>query len=188
MTIQIDIKARGMEVNDRLNDYIVSKAEKLEKYLDGIQKATIELTYSKSARQASDRQNVEITVSGKGFVLRSEERSDDIFVAYDSALDKIHRRIEKYKGKRNRKRGDGVKVSELVYASMEKRDEVAEEPVIIRRKKFTLIPMDEYEAIEQGDLTGHEDFFVFYNMNTDSVNVLYKRRDGNYGLIETEIG
>ncbi|MBT3241340.1 MAG: ribosome-associated translation inhibitor RaiA [Chloroflexi bacterium] len=188
MTIQIDIKAREMEVNDRLNDYVVSKAEKLERYLDGITKATIELTYVKSARQVSDRQNVEITVSGKGFVLRSEERSDDIYVAFDSALEKLHRRIEKFKGKRNRKRGDGLTVAESVYESFEPMDEEAEEPVIIRRKKFTLIPMDEYEAILQGDLTGHEDFFVFYNMNTDSVNVLYKRRDGNYGLIETEIG
>ena len=109
-------------------------------------------------------------------------------MAFDSALEKLHRRIEKFKGKRNRKRGDGLTVAESVYESFEPMDEEAEEPVIIRRKKFTLIPMDEYEAILQGDLTGHEDFFVFYNMNTDSVNVLYKRRDGNYGLIETEIG
>ena len=184
MTVQVEIKAREMKVNDRLNDYVVSKAEKLERYLNGIQKATIELSYAKSARQATDRHIVQITVSGKGFVLRSEERSDDIFVSFDSALDKLHRQIEKYKGKRDRRRGDGITVSE----SMNIEDVVEEEPKIIRRKKFTLIPMDEYEAIEQGDLTGHEDFFVFYNMNTDSVNVLYRRRDGNYGLIETEIG
>lgn len=188
MTVQIEIKAREMEINDRLNDYVVTKAEKLERYLDGIQRAIIELSYAKSARQASDRHIVQITVIGKGFVLRAEERSDDIFVSYDSALEKLHRQIEKYKGKRDRRRGDGTTVSEMVYKSMNIEDVVAEEPKIIRRKKFTLIPMDEYEAIEQGDLTGHEDFFVFYNMNTDSVNVLYRRRDGNYGLIETEIG
>jgi putative sigma-54 modulation protein len=67
-------------------------------------------------------------------------------------------------------------------------EEVQEAPEIIRRKKFTLIPMDEREAIEQSQLLGHEDFFVFFNVNSNSVNVLYTRRDGTLGLIETEVG
>ncbi len=188
MTVEVEIKARDIKVNDRLNDYVISKAEKLERYLNDIEKAKIELSHSKSARQATDRYVVQITVNGKGVVLRSEERSDDIYVSYDSALDKMHRQIEKYKGKRKRGRGDGISVAESVYESMGAATPEVEEPKIIRRKKFTLIPMDEYEAIEQADLTGHEDFFVFYNMNTNSVNVLYKRRDGTYGLIETVIG
>ena len=67
-------------------------------------------------------------------------------------------------------------------------EEFEEEPVIARRKQFTLIPMDENEAIEQMKLLGHEDFFVFYNVNTNAINVLYHRRDGSYGLIEPQLG
>jgi putative sigma-54 modulation protein len=123
-------------------------------------------------------------------MLRAEERSDDIFAAFDSALDKLQRRIERYKGKRHRGRGDGVSLAEDALNILERQAQEEEEdlPRIVRRKKFTLLPMDELEAVEQSELTGHEDFYVFYNVDTDSVNVLYRRRDGSLGLIDTELG
>jgi putative sigma-54 modulation protein len=124
-------------------------------------------------------------------LLRSEERAEDVYVAYDSAIDKIQRRIERFKGKRYRGRGDGISMGEAAMEIIQQ--EIAEEmaaesePVIARRKKFTLYPMDEFEALEQMKLLGHETFFIFYNMGTSSVNVLYTRRDGTYGLIDTEM-
>lgn len=191
MSIQIDVKTNGFELNDRLYEYVRTKAEKLEKFVNGLEEARIELTHAKSARATSDRFVAQITLSGKKMLLRSEERADDIYVAYDAALSKVQRRIERFKGKRYRGRGDGTSIGEAAMEIIQ--EEIAqelaaeEEPVIARRKKFILYPMDENEAVEQSKLLGHEDFFIFFNMATNSVNVLYTRRDGSYGLIDTEL-
>lgn len=188
MSVDVEIKPHNIELNDRLEDYIVTKANKLERYLNQINEAKIELTHAKNARQAADRFVVQITIYGKGFTLRAEERTDDIYHSFDNALNKLHRQIERYKGKRHWGRGDGTSVAEATAENFEINEPVEPDVgVIARRKKFSLIPMDEREAIEQSNLLDHEDFFVFYNINTDSVNVLYQRRDGSYGLIETEI-
>lgn len=187
MAFHIDITGRNMEVTDRLNEYVTKKVSKLDRYLNDIIEAHVDLAYAKSARSASDRQVAQLTIRGKGFILRSEERADDIYAALDSALDKMQRRIERYKGKRNRGRGDGRSAAEVVPL-FEIEEEETDEPVIVRRKHFIMSPMDESEAIEQMSLLGHEDFFVFLNAATESINVLYKRRDGTYGLIEPEIG
>ena len=98
----------------------------------------------------------------------------------------MHRQIERFKGKRSHGRGDGVPASEVLPVPVEPSSEV--KTAIVRRKSFTLVPMDENEAIEQMALLDHEDFFIFYNVNTNSVNVLYQRRDGDYGLIEPKLG
>ena len=190
MTYEIEIYGKNMEVTDRINDYVTKKVVKLDRYLPGIEEARIDLSYLKSARSMADRQVAQITVRGKGFVLRSEERADDIFAAIDTALDKIQRRIERYKGKHYRGRGDGKSAAEVVEIPP---DEVLDEetgelkPAIVRRKHFILTPMDEAEAIEQMGLLGHENFFIFFNMKTNAINVLYRRRDGTYGLIEPDI-
>ncbi len=192
MAVEVDIYGRNMDVTERLHDYITSKVSKLDRYLNGIEEARVDLSYVKSARSASDRQIAQITISGKGFILRAEERADDIFAALDTALDKIQRQIERFKGKRYQKnRRDGKSASIAAWEAAGGPDvEVAERtaPVIARRKKFVLDPMDEIEAVEQMQLLGHQSFFVFYNVATDSINVLYTRRDGTYGLIETELG
>jgi putative sigma-54 modulation protein len=190
MSVQIDVKSHGFEVNDRLYDYVTKKTGKLDRYISDLQEARVELTHAKSARQASDRYVAQITLHGKKLMLRAEERSDDIYAAFDAALDKLQRRIERYKGKKYRGRGDGVSIAEATMEMMEKEisAEEREAPQIVRRKKFTLLPMDELEAVEQSELTGHEDFFIFYNVDTDSINVLYRRRDGTLGLIDTELG
>jgi putative sigma-54 modulation protein len=188
MTLEVDVYGQNMEVTDRINDYVTKKVSKLDRFLPDIEEARVDVAYVKSARSAADRQVAQITIRGKGFILRSEERSDDIFAAFDTALERMQRRIERYKGKRQRGRGDGRSAAEVVPE-----EEIEEEsselgPVIARRKRFTLVPMDEMEAMEQMELLGHELFFVFFNVNSNSINVLYKRRDGNYGLIEPAIG
>ncbi len=191
MTLEVEVFGRNMEVTDRILDYVNNKVSKLDRYLPGIDEARVDVAYVKSARSAADRQVAQITVRGKGFVLRAEERADDIFAALDTALDRMQRRIERYKGKRFRGRGDGRSVSDYLPQIFEEEDEEESGdlvPVIVRRKRFLMSPMDEMEAIEQMSLLGHESFFVFYNVNNNSVNVLYKRRDGMYGLIEPELG
>ena len=193
MAVEVAVYGRDLDVTDRLYDYVTAKVSKLDRYLNGIEQARVDLSYVKSARSASDRQVAQITLRGKGFILRSEERADDIFAALDVAIDKIQRQIERYKGKRFRGRGDGKTLAEVSLeadaAELDEFDELEEGEVFIaRRKKFLLIPMDEQEAIDQMTMLGHQNFFVYYDINLNSVNVLYSRRDGTYGLIETDIG
>lgn len=187
MALEVEIYGRNMDVTDRISEYVDKKIGKLDRYLPGIEEARVDVAFVKSARSASDRQVAQITVRGKGFILRSEERDEDIFAALDTALDKMQRRIERYKGKRYRGRGDGRSVAEAFTPQEAEEPAEAAGPVIVRRKRFALTPMDEAEAIEQMELLGHEDFFVFYNASSASVNVLYRRRDGTYGLIQPEI-
>ena len=187
MTQNIEIFARNMEVTDRIDDYVRKKTSRLDRKFGKIEEMRVDLAYAKSARNANDRQVAQITIRGRGFILRSEERADDIFSAIDASVDKMQRQIERYKGKRRRGRGETLPETNLVMDEVE--DEItAETPVIARRKQFTLIPMDELEAVEQMSLLGHENFFIFYNANTSKINVLYRRRDDTFGLIEPSIG
>ena len=188
MTVKIEIFTKNLELTDRLNDYVVTKVEKLEKFLDEVDDCRVDLSHAKTARNANDRYVAQLTLRGKGFILRSEERSDSIFSAVDAALDKMRRQINRYKGKRARGRGDGQTIAEAIEMPPLEAEEIEEPPVIARRKRFMLVPMDELEAVEQMKLLGHEDFFVFYNANTSEFNVLYLRRDGSYGIIIPEIG
>jgi len=187
MTLEVDIFARNMVVTENVRNYVDKKASKLDKYLNSIEEVRVDLASVKTARNANDRNVAQITIRGKGFILRSEERSDDLFAAIDQSLEKIHRQIERYKGKRRRGRGDGMPVGEAFSMPIDADDEI-EEPIIARRKEFTLIPMSEAEAIEQMTLLGHEDFFIFYNVESNAINVLYTRRDGTYGLIHPTLG
>jgi putative sigma-54 modulation protein len=130
-------------------------------------------------------------VRSKGIILRSEERSGDIFTSVDMVMDKMRRQIDRYKSKRrNRFRGASA---EEPPESMEEADEQEEEQEegglggqIVRVKRFRISPMDPEEAIEQMELLGHS-FFVFYNADVGQINVVYSRRDGDYGLIQPEI-
>jgi putative sigma-54 modulation protein len=183
---KIDVFAKNMEVTDRINDYLMKKVNKLDRFMSGIEETRVDLSMEKSARSAADRQIAQITVRGKGAILRTEERADDIFTAIDAAVDKMQRKMERFKGKHYHSRGDGTPVAQAVAEPAEV-GEVEELPIVARRKQFHLVPMDESEAIEQMILLGHENFFVFYNVNSGAINVVYRRRDGTYGLIEPEI-
>jgi putative sigma-54 modulation protein len=191
MTIEVEIYGHDMDVRDDVHEHATKKVSKLDRYLSGIEQARVDLEYVKSARSAADRQVAQITVHGKGFILRAEEKSDSIVTALDAAVDKIQRRIERYKGKhtRSERRQAGEATSAvLVNEGNEDVDSESFMPVISRRKQFVLVPMDEAEALEQMTLLGHNNFFVFFNVKTNTVNVLYRRSDATYGLIETEMG
>jgi len=188
MANKVEVQARSMRLTDNTRDYVEEKAAKLERYLQDIDEINVELSHNKTARNANDRQVTQITVRGKGYILRTEERADDLHVAFDEALDKMQRQIERYKGKHYRGRGDGRSAAEVVEEEWPV-DETGELlPLIAKRKKFVLIPMSEDEAVEQMRLLGHNNFFVFFNAEKNSIQVLYRRRNGSYGLIEPVIG
>lgn len=187
MALKIDIYPKNMEVTSRISDYVNKKVSKLGRYLPDIEETRVDLEFQKSMRSPTDRQVAQITIHGRGYILRTEERSDDIFAAIDLALDKMQRKMERVKGKRSKGRGDGTPASEVAGPTTAP-EEPEEMPILARRKTFPLIPMDEMEAIEQMKALGHENFFVFYNANTNAVNVLYARRDGTLGLIEPTLG
>jgi putative sigma-54 modulation protein len=187
MSVKVDIFGKNLEISERVNDYVTEKASKLDRFLPDIDEARVDLSVLKSARSAADRQVAQITIRGKrGYILRTEERSEDLYTSFDRALEKMQRQIERFKGKRERNRGDGLSAAEVAASLKPASEKASGQSDIIRRKRFKLIPMDEHEALEQMNLLSHEDFFVFYNVNTRSVNVLYHRRDGKYGLIDTE--
>jgi putative sigma-54 modulation protein len=188
MTNKLETVARNMRLTDDTREYVEKRAAKLERYLQEIDEIRVELSYVKTARSASDRQVAQITLRGKGFILRTEERSDDVRAAFDAALDKMQRQIERYKGKHYRGRGDGRSAAEVVEEEWPV-DETGELlPLIAKRKKFVLVPMTEEEAVEQMKLLGHDNFFVFFNAEQNAIQVLYRRRNGSYGLIEPVIG
>ena len=186
MALKYDLFTQNLDATERITDYLDKKVSKLDRYLKNIEDARVDLSFAKAARQQTDRHVTQITIRGKGFILRAEESADDVFTAIDAAVEKIQRQIERFKGKRSRVRGVGATPEEFIPEISPLDDE--ETPEIVRRKTFNLIPMDEFEAIEQMKLLGHENFFVFYNVNTNAVNVLYVRNDGKYGLIETKVG
>jgi putative sigma-54 modulation protein len=188
MTIRVEINVRNLELDHRLRDYVTKKAVKLDRYLDTIEQVQVDLDHRKSARSAADRQVAQVTVRGKGVLLRAENRADDIYAAFDQTLDKIERQAERYKGKHWRNRGDGRSAAQVALDAPSNEPDTGDlGPAIVRRKRFPLTPMDEGEAIEQMVLLSHEDFFIFMNTATGQVNVLYRRRDGALGLIEPEI-
>lgn len=196
MTVSITVHGRDMEVKTKVHEYVEKKVGKLDRYLPVIREARVDLTELKSARASGDRYIAQLTIPLKGTVLRAEERNSDLFAAIDTVLDKMNRQIERYKGKHYRGRGDGHTAAEVAAGTGAELEETAPvtEPdddrsvIVVRRKQFLLTPMSEAEAIEHMQLVSHDNFFVFLNAASNRVNVLYRRRDGNLGLIDPEIG
>jgi putative sigma-54 modulation protein len=187
MSNKVEVQTRNIRLTERIEDYVNKKAGNLDHYLPAIEEVHVEFSHHKAAREATDRNVAQITAHGKGFVLRTEERADEALAAFDFAMDNMQRQIERYKGKHYHGRGDGRSASEVVEDVID--DETGElSPLIARRKRFVLYPMNEDEAMLQMRNLGHDNFFVFYNANTNKINVLYRRRNGSYGLIEPEVG
>jgi putative sigma-54 modulation protein len=181
--MQIIIQGKNVEVTERLQEYVEKKVSRLDRYMPDVIEARVELS-TESARSAEHRQIAQLTLRTKGKLLRTEERTDDIFTSIDAMINKMHRQIARYKGKR-RDRSRAIEELPLPDEFFEEYEGEEDElsPRIVRIKRFDMVPMDEQEAVEQMELLGH-DFFVFYNVNDDGINVLYQRKDGDYGLIQ----
>ena len=187
MSNKVEVQKRNIHLTDDIEEYVNKRAGNLDHYLPAIQEAFVELSHHKAARDAKDRNVAQITVHGKGFTLRSEVRGDEPLAAFDTALENLQRQIERHKGKHYRGRGDGRSASDVAEEIID--DETGElSPLVARRKKFVLYPMSEDEAVVQMRNLEHDNFFIFYNVKTSKINVLYRRRNGSYGLIEPELG
>lgn len=183
--MDILIHGRNVEVTPRLRSYVERKVERLDRYMPNIAEIRVDLAEEKA--RLGKNQIAQITViHSRGTILRAEERTNDVFAAVDTVVDKMYRQIERFKGKK-RRRNEGPSDEFAGYeTAVQLEDDEFEPGTVIRRKQFSIEPMHEEEAIEQMDLLGH-DFFVFVNAATSGVNVMYRRRDGNYGLLEPEI-
>jgi putative sigma-54 modulation protein len=189
--MQLTVKGKNVQIDDRLRDYVDKRASKLDRYLPEIQEVKVDLSVE-NTRSSQDRQVAQITVRSNGTILRAEERAEEMSIAIDAVLDKIIRQIARFKGKRaDRWHGqsssrpeemDLLPISEDVWDSLAQE----EERQIVRVKRFAVSTMDENEAIEQMELLGH-DFFIYFNPDSGMLNVLYRRHDGNYGLLEPEV-
>ena len=190
--MELSIHVHGFDLTPRLQNYVEKKAGRLDRYMSTLTEVRVDLSEQK-ASSIDDRQVAQLTVrDSRGTILRAEERNGDMFAAIDAVVDKMYRRINRYRGKRlDKRRGSGAVQEEFVSGEpvpldLDESDEMDEEPVVIRRKQFSLQPMGLDEAGEQMELLGH-DFFVFVDRETEMINVLYRRRDGNYGLLQPEV-
>lgn len=171
------IRSQKMENTDAIKEYIESKLSKLDKYFDDSD--NIEATVL--TRIIGRNQIIEVTIPTKHFTLRNEESNEDLYSAIDKIVDKLERQIRKNKEKINSKINKTI-IKDFDY---DLEDEYEEDEKIVRRKTLELKPIDEDEAIIQMEMLGHS-FYVYKDVNTNKVCVLYKRKTGNYGIIETE--
>lgn len=179
--MKFEIRGKHIEVTDALREYTTKRLSKLEKYLEDVKGIQVALSVE------GDRHKVEVTIPLNGIILRGEEVSDDMYSSIDMVEEKLEKQIEKHKTKLYKHhRGAGLKkaLAEEIRQQLEI-NSVVEKYKVLRTKRFALKPMDEEEAIMQMNLLGHS-FFVFFNSDTDEVNVVYRRKDGNFGLIEPE--
>lgn len=180
------IKSRNGKVSERQRAYIEEKLGKLERYLDQIHKVTVEVS-EEQRRNEGLVHRAQVTLQGRGGVLlRADQRAPELYAAIDMVSDTLQRQITRFKDKHWRRKPrravEQPVIVETLGASADTVDEEEEVPQIVRTKEFAVKPMHSEEALEQMELLGH-DFFVFRNAENNLVNVLYRRKDGNYGLI-----
>lgn len=186
--MELSINGRNLEITQRIENYVQKKTSKLDRYMPNLTKIHVDLSEEKT-RSALQRQVAQITIrDDRGTILRAEERSNDMFAAIDTVIDKLHRQISRYQGKRRRKYRSAGDDESILGDPLPFEEEMAaeEELGIVRYKRFPAHPMAAEEAVEQMELLGH-DFFVFFNPDDEAINVLYKRHDGSYGLLQPEL-
>lgn len=178
-----NIRGQRFELTDALKDYVEKKLSKLERYFEAPIGTDVNVTLS----VLKDLHSIEVTIYLPGVLLRAEVKSEDMYASTDLVVDKLERQIRKHKTKLNRKfRQDGSLKSLFKDSEDSSPNRVYEEQdelEVVRTKQFTFKPMDIEDAILQMNMIGHS-FFVFSNMQSEQVNVVYKRDDGKYGLIE----
>jgi len=185
--MEISINTRNVELTPRLRNLVERKTGRLVRYMNDLTDVRVDLS-SQNTRSAQQRQVAQVTIrDSRGTILRAEERDSDMFAAIDSVIDKLYRQIKRYRDKRIKNRRGAPIANDVLLEPLPFDEDISmdDEPVIVRRKRFTLLPMGSEEAIEQMELLGHS-FFVFFDVEEEAVNVIYKRHDGNYGLLLPE--
>jgi putative sigma-54 modulation protein len=185
----IVVKGKNIEVSEPLHNYVEKKLGKLDRHLEKITAITVELS-TEQRKSSNNGQVVQVTMHVNGQILRAEEASSDMFAAVDAVVEKLERSAERYKSKLYRK--DDIRKSRRDAARSESMPEVAsaadivEETGITHTKHFPIKPMSPKEATDQMELLGH-DFYIFFNDDTSAVSVVYKRKNGTYGLLLPEM-
>lgn len=178
-----NVRGENIEVTPAIREYVEKKISKLERYFTEAPNAKVNVNLRFNQDKTS---KVEITIPMPHLVLRAEETNTDMYAAIDLIADKLERQIRKHKTKVNRKFREKGNFP-VTFSAPEQNDQVNEseedELELVRTKHFDLKPMDSEEAILQMNMLGHN-FYVFTNSDTNRTNVVYKRKDGRYGLIE----
>jgi putative sigma-54 modulation protein len=176
--MKIQISAKNYPMSDKLSNYIEKKLGKLDKYFN--EDVTANVVVSK----LRDVPKFEATINAKQAVFRAEMVNDSIYDAVDMATEKLANQMSKLKGKLEARYKDN-KALKLEFIPEPETEDFEEDLAIVRRKNVELAPMVAEEAVLQMEMLGH-DFFVFLDMDTDAVSVVYRRKGGEYGLIETD--
>lgn len=174
--MKLTVRGNKLEVTDSIRNYVEEKLGKLDKYFEEADEINANVLF----RIQGKNQIVEVTVPIKKYILRAEESNEDLYASIDLVVEKLERQIRK-----NKTRIKERKVKDIPVINFEAIIEEEPKTTIVKRKSVEMKPMDEEEAVLQMELLGHE-FFVFQDIDTDSISVLYKRKDGNYGIIETK--
>jgi len=179
--MELQIIGKNVKLAPAVRHYIERKLGKLGRHLPNITESKIEVSEEKT-KSPQQRFVVRVTIEGSGTVLRGENKGENPLVATDKVVATMERQIEHYKGKLYDKgRGSSFTRSEF------SEETETTPPSVVKVKRFAVKPMSVAEAIDQMELLGH-DFFLFFNADTEELNLLYRRKDGNYGLIEPELG
>jgi len=172
------IRGNKIEVTPAIKDYITDKTKRLERYFDKSYPIVVNAVVKIRGRD----QIIEITIPTKNFTLRCEEGHEDLYAAIDKAIDKLERQIRKNKTKIKNKM-DSKKDKDILVEFDSSEEETS--LIVAKRKTIETKPMSEEEAMLQMELLDHS-FFVYKDANSDNINVVYKRKEGNYGIIETK--
>ncbi len=192
--MEIEVRGKKLQLSKAVENYVSKKMGKLSHLLPSIVDTKVEISKEK-AKSPTNRYVVQVTVKSDGVLIRAEEKQADVYAAIDAADDVIRKQIGRFKGKyylRNRRAARqrkelGVAVAAETGAELETEMERKRVPdVIVKAKRFPIKLMTVEEASVQMELLGH-DFFIFLNADNNSFNVLYRRKDGAYGLIEPEV-
>lgn len=175
--MKLNIRGEKLEITDSMKRYAEEKLEKLSKYVENFKEVSGTLLFKKNGKT----EKIEVTIPLKNFTLRVEETGEDFYSVVDTAIDKLERQIVKNKTKLSSKK---IKEKNDFILNFEY-DKEENEDKIIKRKTVELKPMDEEEAILQMELLNH-DFYLFKDVDTNKIALVYKRKKGDYGLIEEE--
>ena len=171
------ISGKNLDITEGLRSAVTDKLGKLERYFTPDTEVHVTLSVEK------ERQKIEVTIPVKGNIIRSEQSSTDMYVSIDLVEEVIERQLRKYKNKLVAKNQEGNNFSKTLFETEESIED--DEVKIVRTKRFGIKPMYPEDACVQMELLGHN-FFVFFNAENEEVNVVYKRKDGSFGLIEPE--
>jgi len=181
--MELQITGKNVKLVPAVRKYIERKLDKLGRHLSDIIDYKVEVSEEKT-KSPQQHFVVQVTINSSGTLLRGEERGQDLFTAIDKVAEVMNRQIEHYKGKLYEK-GRGSSLARGGFS--EEAEEKQPVSRLVKVKQFAIKPMSVAEAIDQMELLGH-DFFLFLNADTEKVNLVYRRRDGSYGLIEPELG